>query len=119
MGQCPFQGNAVLVGFPLAGISFHLAGSVQRTGGIQRHIRLGARITESSTAEHCRSQDVASCDRELEIFDPSVIAGVANTGHGGSLEYRPPQMGGQLSTVCPASPARSCGAIHCVHNYSR
>ena len=117
MGQCSFQGNAVPVAFSLVGIPLHLAGGVHGTGSVQCHICLGTKIAESPIAEHCQQQ--LAYVRELEKFDPFVIANLANTGPECSLGYRPPQMGRQLSTVCPDAPPRGCSPVHCVHNYTR
>lgn len=117
MGQHSFQGNAVFVAISLAGICFRLSGDVQGNERIQRHSRLGEGITETPFAEHCWRQ--MSCIRGLDSFHPSVIANVADSGHDNSLEYRPLQMGRQLSTVRPGAPPHGCGAIHCVHSHPR
>ena len=109
MGQHSFQGNAFFVATSLDGICFRPSGDVQGTERIQPHSRLGEGMTE----EYCWRQ--LSCIRGLENFDPSVVANVADSGHDNSLDYRPLQMGRQLSTVRPDAPPRGRGAIHCVH----
>ena len=112
-GAALFSRQCLFVATSLDGICFHLSGDVQGTKRIQPHSRLGEGITE----EYCWRQ--LSCIRGLENVDPSVIANVADSGHDNSLDYRPLQMGRQLSTVRPDAPPRGRGAIHCVHSHPR
>ena len=114
MGQHSFQGKAFFVVTSLDGICFRPSGDVQGTERIQPHSRLGEGITE----EYCWRQ--LSCIRGLENFDPSVVANVADSGHDNSLDYRPLEMGRQLSTVRPDAPPHGRGAIYtlCSYNYS-